>query len=287
MNEKKPEYRNKRFKVRVAGNGQEDEKKLPHVRHGGMHPVRICDILSLEQDQAPVYLKNVGILNTSFPRCSIEAPIARGNLMRHSVLPFITCVVMTFTGCGPNLGNSQQPGPSDSTEELAALLAQRDEQHPAMLLPRKISAIEILSTRGDEALPTLFGLAQDVNEEKTVRFIAIEAIGKFHQIPEDQIPALFALRRSENGILVNDPLERSCKAASKEVVVPLLVEFVKNDGIDYEARQFVALILLDIDEPAAASAGVVKGVNEYLPNEKFMPDIRKTVEGVPAATQPE
>jgi hypothetical protein len=74
--------------------------------------------------------------------------------------------------------------------------------------------------------------------------------------------------------MLNDVLDRTCKAASKEIVVPLLVEFIKDDSIDYQARQFVAFTLLDIDEPAAVAAGVVKKVNEAVPDHKFMPDIK-------------
>jgi hypothetical protein len=193
--------------------------------------------------------------------------------MHTSRLLFVAFVIMIFAGCGAPAGTSQQLDPSVSTEELAAILAERDAQRSAMLLPRKISAIEILSTRGEEALPILFGLAQDAKQDRSVRFMATEALGKYQQIPEELIPALFTIRRDTNGHLVHDLFDRTCKAAHKESVVPRLVEFVKDISIDYEKRQFVALTLLEIDEAAAVAAGVVKGTNPYLPNEKFMPDI--------------
>jgi hypothetical protein len=177
-------------------------------------------------------------------------------------------------GCG---GRSTQTAPissSASTEELGAVLAHKDDARAYMLMPHKLKAIDILSARGEEAFPLLMRTARDSEEIDSVRFAAIEAIGRFQQVSENQIPKLLEIRRGENGILVNEVLERSCKAASAVRVVPLLVDYVKDDTIEYENRQFVAAILLDIDEPAAEAAGVVKKINEYLPNTKFMPDIK-------------
>src|SRR4051812_8441800 len=187
--------------------------------------------------------------------------------MQRSLWSFIACFSLAVAGCGQN-PDYKQPSSSDSTADLIRLLNQRESTNKSMLMIRKTNANEILSTRGEVALPALFQAAQDEREDDNVRMAAAEAIGKQQKVSTDRLPELFRIRRGKNGILVNYVLERTCKAANKQVVVPVLVEFVKDEKIKYEDRQFIALILLEIDEKNAASAGVVKKTNEYLPNEK-------------------
>src|SRR5262249_11824721 len=149
---------------------------------------------------------------------SIQSESQQGILMRSFYWLFICAVTITLTGCGLSTVEVQPklPTSSDSTSDLIVLLAEKDSPARRSVNPRKLAAIEILGNRGDEALPTLFQVALDTNSNELLRFSAMDAIGKFKLVPKDQIPELFEIRRSKNGIAVNDVFERSCKAVSKE-----------------------------------------------------------------------
>jgi len=194
--------------------------------------------------------------------------------MRFRRFLFTLCGVVVFTGCGTTLAVDETEIETGTLEDLVAILAQKGSADPSLLNSRKRTAIETLAKRGSSSFTILYRVAQDKSQHELVRFAAAEAIGGHDPLGEEQIPALLKLRREKWGAAINDLLEQSCLAASTEVVVPLLVAYVRDDRVDYENRQSVARILSAIDESAASTAGIMKKVDGNPTSDRGMPDVR-------------